>query len=176
MLITNRPRPFAADSRIKSYVLKPESPSYPCEYSVTAGVAVAIVSHFYPSITDSTNRLAQQFLASWIAASAAFPSDTHADFELGKMIAEKEIEHTKDFVSATAGDGKMPEKAGIWKGKNPMFPVAGLNKTVILDSGSQFRPGPPPDFTKDIAALKKFKPTISFYGECFLSGESACVE
>jgi hypothetical protein len=31
-----RPRPFVADTRIKAYVLKPESPSYPCEYSIAA--------------------------------------------------------------------------------------------------------------------------------------------
>ena len=43
-----RPRPFTADKRIKAYTLKPESPSYPCEHSVAAGVAVAIFSHFYP--------------------------------------------------------------------------------------------------------------------------------
>jgi hypothetical protein len=39
-----RPRPFVADNRIKVYTIKPESPSYPCEYSVAAGVAVTIIS------------------------------------------------------------------------------------------------------------------------------------
>jgi hypothetical protein len=49
----NRPRPFNADNRIKSYLPKPESPSYPCEYSVAAGVASTIISHFYPHLADS---------------------------------------------------------------------------------------------------------------------------
>ena len=56
----NRPRPFAADNRIKLYVLKPESPSYPCEHSVAAGVASTIIAHFYPALADSVRKLAQQ--------------------------------------------------------------------------------------------------------------------
>ena len=61
-----RPRPFAVDNRIQAYVLKPESPSYPCEYSVAAGVAVTIMSHFYPYLSDSVNHMAQRLLASRI--------------------------------------------------------------------------------------------------------------
>jgi membrane-associated phospholipid phosphatase len=164
-----RPRPFIADNRIKAYVPKPESPSYPCEHSVAAGVAVTIISHFFPSLTDSVNRLAQQLMASRIAAGTAFPSDTRAGFELGKKIAEKEIEHTKDFVPKTAWDGKMPQQPGLWKGK-PMYPLAGHNKTVVLDSSSQFRPGPPPDFAKEMEELKKFKPTFRSTANAFYYG------
>ena len=162
----NRPRPFVADSRIKIYVVKPESPSYPCENSVAAGVAATIIAHFYPSLVDSVNRMAQRAMASRIAAGTAFPSDTRAGFELGKRIAEKEIEHTKDFVPQTAWDGKMPEGPGFWKGK-PMFPLAGRSKTVVLDSSSQFRPGPPPEFAKEMEELKKFKPTFRSTANAF---------
>jgi len=156
----NRPRPFTADSRVKVYAVKPESPSYPCEHSVAAGVAVAIISHFYPAMADSVNRLAQQVMSSRIAAGVAFPSDTRAGFELGQKIAEKEIEITKDFITKTVWDRKMPDGPNVWKGKSPMYPLAGLNKTVVLTSGSQYRPGPPPDFAKDMAELKAFKPTL----------------
>src|SRR6187200_2841399 len=68
-----RPRPFTADSRIKVYTVKPESPSYPCEHSVAAGVAVAIFSRYFPKLADSVNRLAQQLMNSRIAAGVAFP-------------------------------------------------------------------------------------------------------
>ena len=152
-----RLRPYAADSRIKLLVPKPESPSYPCEYSVAAGVAVTIISRFYPKLTDSVTRMAQQLMQSRVAAGVAFPGDTRAGFELGKKIAENEIEHTKDFVVKKIWDRKMPEGPGVWKGKNPMFPMAGQNKTVVLDSSSQFRPGPPPDFAKDMEELKNYK-------------------
>ena len=155
-----RPRPFAADNRIKAYIPKPESPSFPCEHSVAAGVAVTIISHFFPAMADSVNHMAQQAMAARIAAGAAFPTDTKAGFELGKKIAEKEIEQTKDFVNPAVWDGKIPEGPNRWRGKFAMYPTAGLNKTVVLQSGSQLRPPPPPDPAKDMAELKNFKRTL----------------
>ncbi|HVK97551.1 MAG TPA: phosphatase PAP2 family protein [Flavisolibacter sp.] len=164
----NRPRPFAADKSIKAYVPDPRSPSYPCEHSVAAGVAVTIFSKFYPALADSVHYLAQQAMASRIAAGAAFPSDTRDGFELGKKIAEKEIAHTNDFGPKMKWDGKMPQEPGIWRGQNPMFPLAGQCKTVVLESGSQFRPGPPPDFAKEMEELKNYKHTYRSRSNAFL--------
>ncbi len=160
-------RPFEIDKRIKCLVPKPESPSYPCEYSVAAGVAVTIFSKFYPALTDSVNRMAQQLMSSRIAAGVAFPSETRAGFELGKRIAEKEIEFTKDFVSKEIWDGKIPKGPNYWRGNFAMLPMAGKNKTVVLNSSSQFRPGPPPDFAKDMEELKKFKPGFRSLSNAF---------
>ncbi|HEY0066771.1 MAG TPA: phosphatase PAP2 family protein [Flavisolibacter sp.] len=159
-----RPRPYAADSRIKAYAVQPGSPSYPCEHSVAAGVAYAIISHYYPAMKDSVNRLAQQAMKSRIAAGMAFPSDTRAGFELGKKIAEEEIKRTKGFTPQIAWDGKMPDKPGVWKGKKPLYPIAASGKTVVLDSSSQFRPGPPPDWKKDMEELKNFKQNFRSMG------------
>ena len=162
-----RPRPFASDNRVKVYGPKPESPSYPCEHSVAAGVGATIIGHFFPTMADSVNRLAQKLMASRIAAGFAFPSDTRAGFELGKRIAEKEIAHTKDFLPKISWDGKRPEGPGLWVGKKPMYPLAGLSKTIVLTSGSQYRPGPPPDFAKDMAEIKKFKQTFRSQSNAF---------
>jgi hypothetical protein len=172
-----RPRPFIADSRIKVYAVKPESPSYPCEHSVAAGVAVVIFSKFFPKLADSVNRMAQELMASRVAAGVAFPGDTRAGFDLGKRIAEKEIEHTKDYVTTSQWDGKVPDKPGLWRGKFAMFPIAGQNKTVVLESGSEFRPGPPPDFAKEMEEMKNYKQTFRFpiTVECFLLGKSILV-
>jgi hypothetical protein len=104
--------------------------------------------------------MAQHLMDSRVAAGTAFPSDTKAGFDLGKLIAEKEIEHTKDFVTKENWDGKRPEGSAIWSGKFPMFPMAGKNKTVVLSSGSEFRPGPPPDFAKDMEEMKNFKRSL----------------
>jgi membrane-associated phospholipid phosphatase len=162
----NRPRPFDEDSRIKAYVVKPESPSYPCEHSVAAGVASTLIAHFYPFMADSVNQLAQQVMESRIAAGVVFPSDARAGFELGKKIAEIEIERTRDFTPKTVWDGNIPQQQGLWKGK-PMAPLAGFSKTVVLDSGSQFRPLPPPDFAKDMEELKNFKQTFRSQANAF---------
>jgi membrane-associated phospholipid phosphatase len=161
------PRPFATDKRIKVLVVKPQSPSYPCEYSVAAGAAVTLISHFYPHLTDSVLNMARRLMASRVAAGVAFPSDTKAGFALGKRVAEMEIDFTKDYIYKTAWDGKMPERPGIWRGKQPMAPTAGRNKTVILDSASQFRPGPPPDFAQEMAALNNYKQTFSSQANAF---------
>lgn len=152
----NRQRPFAADSRVKLIGSKPESPSYPCEHSVAAGAAVTVISYFYPTLADSAKRMADRAMASRVAAGAAYPSDTRAGFELGKLIAQKQIELTKDFITKKEFDGKVPTAPGLWKG-TPMLPMAGHNKTMVLDSASQFRPGPPPDFAKEMEELKNFK-------------------
>jgi len=162
-----RPRPFVADNKIKIYTVKPESPSFPCENSVAAGVAVTIFSHFYPAMADSVKKLAQQQMDSRVAVGVAFPSDTRAGFELGKKIAEKEIEQTKDYVSTVAWDGKIPDKPGSWRGKFAMLPLAGKNKTVVLESGSEFRPGPPPDFAKEMEEMKNYKQTFRSLSNAF---------
>ncbi|MBV9987521.1 MAG: vanadium-dependent haloperoxidase [Chitinophagaceae bacterium] len=163
----NRPRPFAADKRIQLLAPNPESPSYPCEHSVAAGVAVTIISHFFPRLADSVNHMAQRLMASRIAAGTAFPSDTRAGFELGKRVAEQAIARTKDYITTAVWDGKTPPGKEHWKGQFAMFPTAGLNKTMVLTNGSQFRPAPPPDFTKDMAELKNFKQTFRSQANAF---------
>ena len=162
-----RPRPFATDNKIKIFTVKPESPSFPCESSIAAGVAVTIFSRFYPAMADSVKKLAQQQMDSRVAAGVAFPSDTRAGFELGKRIAELEIEKTKDYVSIVAWDGKVPDKPGLWRGRFAMLPLAGKNKTVVLESSSEFRPGPPPDFAKEIEEMKNYKQTFRSLSNAF---------
>ena len=163
----NRPRPFVTSNKVRANTLDPDSPSYPCEHSVVAGVAATLISHFYPALKDSANRMAQRQMNSRIAAGVAFPSDTRAGFELGKKIAEMEIERTKDFVTKKQWDGKIPDKAGLWNGKNPMLPMAGYNKTLVLDSAGQFRPGPPPDFAKEMEELRNYKQTFRSRSNAF---------
>lgn len=166
-------RPFVTDKRIKPYTVKPESPSYPCEYSVSAGVAATIIAHFFPKMADSVNRMAKEAMASRIAAGVAFPSDTRAGFELGKKIAEAEIAYTKGYLSNQMWDGKLPEGKGLWSGQFAMFANGGKSKTIVLDSGSQFRPAPPPDFAKDMAELKNFKQTeASMFNALFYNNHS----
>ena len=157
----NRTRPFATDKRIKTFGLKPENPSYPCEYSVAAGVASTIIAHYFPKMADSVNQMAMQVMESRIAAGIAFPSDTKAGFELGKHIAEKEIEVTKGYLNNKPWDGKYPESKGLWNGQFAAFANAGKSKTIVLTSANQFRPSPPPDFAKDMEELRKLENTHS---------------
>lgn len=163
-----RPRPFELDKRIKRHGVNPDSPSYPCEHSVTAGVAVTIINHFFPTLADSAQHMAQRQMQARIAAGMAFPSDTKAGFELGVKIAKQSIEYTKDFTTKQSWDGKIPDRPGLWKGPYAMGATVSLNKTLVLESSSQFRPGPPPDFAKDMAELKDFKQTHGSIANAFL--------
>ncbi len=163
----NRPRPFAADQRIRLLAVRPGSPSFPCEHSVAAGVAVAVFSEFYPRLADSVSRMAQRLMASRIAAGVAFPSDTKAGFELGKKIAEQALALTSDFAAPAYWSGKVPQGPGYWRGQRPLLPTAGQAKTMVLQSGSQLRPGPPPDFAKDMAELKAYKQTFMSKANAF---------
>ena len=61
----------------------------------------------------------------------------------------------------------MPTGAGRWKG-TPMAPLAGMSKTVVLDSSSQLRPPPPPDFAKEMSELKTYKQTFRSLSNAFL--------
>jgi membrane-associated phospholipid phosphatase len=163
-----RSRPFEADSRIRLLVPNPGSPSYPCEHSVAAGVASTIIAHFYPRLADSVRSMAQRLMDSRIAAGVAFPSDARAGFELGKKIAEQCIAKTRGYVPSGYWDGKMPQGAGLWRGKKPMHPMAGASRTMVLDSSSQFRPGPPPDFAKDMEELRNHKPTFRSVANAYI--------
>src|SRR6185503_6574584 len=126
-----------------------------------------IFSRFYPAMVDSVKKLAQQLMNSRVVAGVAFPSDVQAGFDLGEKIAEIEIEKTKDFVSTEQWDGKIPDKPGLWRGRFAMLPMAGHNKTVVLSSASEFRPGPPPDFAKDMAEMKNYKQTFRSLSNAF---------
>lgn len=113
------------------------------------------------------SHMAERLMWSRVAAGTAFPGDTKAGFELGKRIAEEEIAKTKDYLTTADWDGKVPDGTQRWRGKFAMFPTAGGSKTVALQSGSQFRPSPPPDYATDMAELKNFKQTFRSRSNAF---------
>ena len=152
-----RARPYNTDKRVILYVLRPESPSYPCEHSVAAGAASTVIAHFYPKLKDSVMRMATQAMESRIAAGVSFPGDTKAGFALGQKIALEIIDRTKDYTPQTPWDRVIPNEPGKWTGRFAYMPIAGKMKTVVLKSGSELRPPPPPDWTKDMEELKNFK-------------------
>lgn len=155
----HRKRPYEMDRRIQLKVPAPASSSYPCEYSVAAGVASAVVNRYYPQLKDSVAKMTKQLMDARISAGVAFPSDTKAGFALGEKIANIELDITSGYVPNIQWDGKIPNEKGKWNGQFALLPMLGKNKTVLLDSNSQYRPGPPPDYAKEMEELKNFKQT-----------------
>lgn len=161
-----RLRPVASDPGVKQFGPVPGSPSYPCETSVAAGVAVAIMKKYFPSLADSAMRMAERAMQSRVDAGLAYPSDTRAGFVLGSLIAADELDYVKEFPPAVKWNGKRPEGKHIWQGQ-PSFPTAGFSKTVVLKTAHQLRPGPPPDFARDMEELKAFQPGFQSTANAF---------
>jgi hypothetical protein len=65
---------------------------------------------------------------------------------LGRQVGERVSAGGRDDGSDAKWTGSVPTDAGKWTGINPVEPLGGSWKPWVLESGSQFRPGPPPAF------------------------------
>lgn len=162
----NRPRP-SGFAKLNTWLPVPQSPSYPCEYSVAAGAASVVLAYLFPQKADSIQKLARQVGESRVRAGIQYPSDVEAGFELGRKVGELVVARARKDGSDVAWNGSVPTKPGLWNGTNPGGPMVGTWKLWALDSASQFRPGPPPDFAKDMAELKNAKSTTQSKARAF---------
>jgi membrane-associated phospholipid phosphatase len=155
----NRKRPFPSENGIKQFVAPPQTPSYPCEHSVTAGAGATMLAYLFPAKADSILTAAKKIGENRVLAGVQYPSDVKAGFELGVQVANYVIENwAKRDGGTTPWGGKIPTKAGYWKGKPLRYDIPNM-KTWVLTSANQFRSEPPPDTKKDMAELKAFKRT-----------------
>jgi PAP2 superfamily len=158
----NRRRPSEVDRKLASAVPPPQSPSYPCEYSVAAGAGSAVLAHLFPADAKRFAEAAEEAARSRVMAGVVYPSDTQAGLDLGKAVAGRVIEYVKFDGAKWAGT--VPAGSGLWVGSNP----GGVDdvgwKLFVLSSANQFRPGPPPapdspERAAEIAEVKNFKRT-----------------
>ena len=128
-------------------------PSYPNEHAAIAYAAAGTLAYLFPE--RPALRLfedAEQSADSRVLAGAARRSDVNAGAELGKKVAEAVVSFAKADGSDKVWDGKRPGgRPRYWEpptGKvaNPVSPLAGTWRTWVMESGDQFRPGPPPVF------------------------------
>ena len=138
----NRRRPGEADRKFASALPPPQSPSYPCEYSVAAGAGSAVLAHLFPTEAKGFAAAAEEAAQSRVMAGVVYPSDARAGLDLGKAVAARVIEYLK--MDGKKWEGTVPVGPGLWAGSNP----GGVDdvgwKLFVLSSASQFRPGPPP--------------------------------
>ena len=140
----NRPRPAEADPALATALPTPASPSYPCEHGAAAGAAAAVLGYLFP---DGAGALAEQAAAagrSRVVAGVAYPSDVAAGLDLGRAVGERVVAWARADGSDVAWTGTVPEGPGLWRGPNPVEPLAGTWQTWVLPSGDALRPPPPP--------------------------------
>ncbi len=87
----NRKRPSELDRRLPIEVTVPWSPSYPCEHSVVAGAAAAVLAHLFPADAQRLAAAAHEAAWSRVVAGAAYPSDARAGLDLGRAVARRVI-------------------------------------------------------------------------------------
>ena len=140
----HRPRPAEADPTLSTALPAPPSPSYPCERSVAAGAAAAVLAYLFP---DAAGELAEQAAAagrSRLVAGVQYPSDVAAGLDLGRAVGERVVARARSDGSDAPWTGAIPEGPGLWRGQNPTLPMAGTWRTWVLSAGDELRPPPPP--------------------------------
>jgi hypothetical protein len=141
----NRPRPRDFDASLKPALPNPGTPSYPSEHAVVAGAASTVLSYLFPARADTFAAMAEEAAQVWVQAGVNYPSDAKAGLDLGRAVAAMVVERAKQDGSDKTGPVDIPSGPCRWTGINPATPFTGSVKTWVLMSGSQLRPGAPPD-------------------------------
>jgi len=139
-----RLHPTAFDPSLTAALPTPQSPSYPSEHATVAGAASTVLAYLFPDKADDLKARAEEAVQVWVQAGLHYPSDVKAGLELGRAVGALVVEWEKQGSDRT-GTVDIPPGACRWTGINPVAPFAGTRKTWVLPSGSQLRPGPPPD-------------------------------
>ncbi len=160
----NRAHPSAAKNDLTTVIPNPSYPSYPSAHAVAAGAASEVLAYVFPDRAAFFRSKAQEAAQSRAIAGVNYPSDVTAGMALGKHVAVLVIERGKTDGTDAKWTGKVPVGPGLWRGTNPILPMAGTWKPWVLSSPSEFRPGPPvpynsPQKAAELAELKNFHRT-----------------
>lgn len=162
----NRPRPseFNAGGPKVSFqpaIPDPRSPAYPCEHSVAAGAAAAVLAYLFPDEAATFAARATEAAESRLLAGVQHRSDTVAGLALGRAVGDRVVARARTDGADLPWTGTVPVGDGLWYGE-PAFPTLGTLKTWVLASPSELRPGPPPAWDSpqrlaEIAEVKNYQ-------------------
>jgi membrane-associated phospholipid phosphatase len=141
-----RKHPSEIDPTIQTAVQFTQSPSYPSEHAVTAGVAAAVLTYLFPDQAEAINKAASEAAQSRILAGVAFPSDVAAGIQQGALVGKAFVAYAAADRSNLPFSGSFPPTPGVFSSKNPVTPLAGMCRPWVLTAGNQFRPAAPPAF------------------------------
>jgi membrane-associated phospholipid phosphatase len=123
-----------------------ERGDHPSVHAAISAASVTALSYLYPGAAASLEAQLDAFLAA-----DGWPGDDHTNAATGEAVGRTVA---AQIVMRAQGDrffapwtGTVPAGPGLWfSASPPVGPTIGQAKTYFLESGSQFRPPPPPAF------------------------------
>jgi hypothetical protein len=84
-------RPYQADATVKTWVTRPNFPSYPSAHSCLSAAAAGVLRGFFPSASDELQAMVEEAGVSRIYAGLHFRFDVTAGQRLGAAVAEEAL-------------------------------------------------------------------------------------
>lgn len=106
----NRLRPTAFDPSLTAALPNPQSPSYPSEHAVVAGVASTVLAYLFPDKADYFRSRADEAAEVWVQAGLHYPSDVKTGLELGRAVGALIVEWAKQDGSDKTGTVDIPSR------------------------------------------------------------------
>ncbi len=155
-----RPAPSAIDSSL-SAVGHASSPSYPSDHAAVASASRMVLAYIFPQKLDVLNRQAEQHTDSRLQGGLNLRSDIIEGDRIGRAVALRVIEYAAHDNPGAEAASTAPQGPGIWRSSATpptpgLHPEWGKVRPWNMESGSQFRPEPPPAFES-----KEFKAALA---------------
>lgn len=128
--------------------------------AAVAGASAAVLAEMY---TDSAVRASiARELARDLERGSHASEQTNASRLLGEDVARRVIAWAPTYSFVSPWNGPMPTGRGMWysaRGVPPLGIAVGKSRPWVMDSASQFRPGPPPAYGSPafLAALEEVR-------------------
>jgi hypothetical protein len=139
--------------------LKSAAALSPSEYAAAAAAAGEVLGYLFPARAAHLSAKADEAMQTRLLAGVEYPYEVASGRAIGRHVAALAIAHGKSDGSSAKWIGTAPEGKGIWKGTNPIAPLAGTWKPWVLTHAAELRPAMPPDVESDQvkAALNELK-------------------
>lgn len=139
--------------------LKSAAALSPSEHAAAAAAAGEMLGYLFPARAAHFSAKAEEAMQTRLMAGAEYPHETAAGRAIGQHVAALAIARGKSDGSDAKWTGTAPEGKGLWKGSNPIAPLAGTWKPWVLTHAAELRPAMPPDVESDQvkAALNELK-------------------
>ncbi len=146
---TGRSEAAGIDAAINAARLQPGPTSSPSEHAAAAAAAAELLGYFFPARATHFSARAEEAMQTRLLAGAEYPQEVAAGRSIGQRVAALAIARGKNDRSDMKWSGSVPEGQGLWKGANPIAPLAGTWQPWVLETQNEFRPAAPPAFDSD---------------------------